>query len=677
MFGPRPAKGKFILTYFSGQAGMRLRWETVTRAFATAVVTAVVTGCSQPVVKPSVQHIGADTQPHVAGIIPPPVVAPPLPPKPQAARRAETFSVVVNEVPVRELLFALARDARLNVDVHPGIAGNVTLNAINQTLPQLLARVAKQVDLRWDLEGQNLSVVPDTAYLRIYKIDYVNMSRVAESTVSVATEIGSTGRGASTGGGGGGGGSNSSTTVVSQSANRFWDSLALNVCSLVAATRVITQEERDASRSQQQREREDRLNVARSLAPAGAGAAQLMQQVTPATSASTPPLMINCTPPVAGATAALSLNNPVITNRESGVLSVYATQRQHERVQEFVDRVMGSVKRQVLIEATVVEVELGSNYQQGINWQRLQGAGVTGTSITVQPSGPVSLPGGAVPGVAAAAVNAATGGFTNPGLTTSGLLQIGYVNPTSRLGNIAAAITLLESFGKVRVLSSPKLSVLNNQTAILKVVNNLVYFTIGATTTPGSLGVPAVTTFTSTPNTVAVGFVMSVTPQIDDHDSVSINVRPTISRIIRYVNDPNPALAAAGVLNPVPEVQTREMESILKVPNQQIAVMGGLMQDSSTNNEDAVPGVSGIPFLGELFRYRNELQRKSELVIFLRPVVLHEASLDGDFQEYRRFLPGQDFFSRPNPMQPERISGARASSADDSRRPDDAATPQR
>ena len=678
MFGPRSAKGKVILTYFSGQAGMRLRWETVTRAFATAVVTAVVTGCSQPVVKPSVQHIGADTQPHVAGIIPPPVVAPPLPPKPQAARRAETFSVVVNEVPVRELLFALARDARLNVDVHPGIAGNVTVNAINQTLPQLLARVAKQVDLRWDLEGQNLSVVPDTASLRIYKIDYVNMSRVAESTVSVATEIGSTGRGASTGGGGGGGGgSNSSTTVVSQSANRFWDSLALNVCSLVAATRLITQEERDASRSQQQREREDRLNVARSLAPAGAGAAQLMQQVTSATSASTPPLLINCTPPVAGATAALSLNNPVITNRESGVLSVYATQRQHERVQEFVDRVMGSVKRQVLIEATVVEVELGSNYQQGINWQRLQGAGVTGTSITVQPSGPVSLPGGAVPGVAAAAVNVATGGFTNPGLTTSGLLQIGYVNPTSRLGNIAAAITLLESFGKVRVLSSPKLSVLNNQTAILKVVNNLVYFTIGATTTPGSLGVPAVTTFTSTPNTVAVGFVMSVTPQIDDHDSVSINVRPTISRIIRYVNDPNPALAAAGVLNPVPEVQTREMESILKVPNQQIAVMGGLMQDSSTNNEDAVPGASGIPFLGELFRYRNELQRKSELVIFLRPVVLHEASLDGDFQEYRRFLPGQDFFSRPNPMQPERISGARAASADDSRRPDDAAMPQR
>ena len=196
-------------------------------------------------------------------------------------------------------------------------------------------------------------------------------------------------------------------------------------------------------------------------------------------------------------------------------------------------------------------------------------------------------------------------------------------------------------------------------------VNNLVYFTIGATTTPGTLGTPTVTTFTSTPNTVAVGFVMSVTPQIDDLDTVAINVRPTISRIIRYVNDPNPSLAAAGVVNPVPEVQTREMESILKVPNQQIAVMGGLMQDSASNNEDSVPGAGRIPLFGELFRYRNDLVRKSELVIFLRPVVLKDPSLDGDFKDFRDLLPGNDFFSRPNPLEPPRLSGQRTSAAGD------------
>jgi len=639
----------------------RLRQVRV-RLMALLSGAVLVAGCVQPPVKPNPQHVGASVAPHIAGAIPALVATLPLPPRPVASAKPETYSVVVNEVPVRELLFALARDARVNVDVHPGIAGTVTLNAIGQTLPQLLHRIARQVDIRWDMDGKNLSVLPDTAFLRIYKVDYVNMSRVSDTNVSVATEIGSTGRGASAGGGGGGSGSNSSTTVVSQSANRFWDSLALNVCSMVAATRVITREEREAARSQQQRDQEDRLNVARALAPAGAGAAQLMQQVAPGSGATQPQtLQINCTPPVAGAGAAtaVSTNNPVVANRESGVLSIFATQRQHERVQEFIDRVMGSARRQVLIEATVVEVELSSSYQQGINWQRLQGAGNTGLSITTQPIGPNTLPGGAVPGVGGGAVNAVTGGIANPGATTPAMLQIGYVNPTSRLGNIAAAITLLESFGKVRVLSSPKLSVLNNQTAILKVVDNRVYFTIGATTTPGSLGTPAVTTFTSTPNTVAVGFVMAVTPQIDDLDTVAINVRPTISRILRYVNDPNPALALAGVVNPVPEVQTREMESILKVPNQQIAVMGGLMQDSVNNFEDTVPGAGRLPFFGDLFRYRNEQSRKNELVIFLRPVVLKDPTLDGDFKEFRQFLPDQDFFSRPNPLEPPRVGDSR------------------
>ena len=636
-------------------------------ACANVLVAAfgVVAGCTQPPVKPSLQHVGAmpSANPQPVGDIPSPVVIPTLPPRPQAVKRPETYSVVVNEVPVRDLLFALARDARVNVDVHPGIAGNVTLNAINQTLQQLLNRVSKQVDLRWEMDGQNLSVLPDNAFLRMYKVDYVNMTRVSDTNVSVSTEISSTGRGA----GSSAGGSNSSTTVTSQSANRFWDSLALNVCSLVAATRVITREERETLRTQQQRDRDDRLSVARSLAAAGAGAPQLMQQVTPASTTPLQPLQINCTPQQAGtgqAGSALSLNNPVIANRETGVVSVYATERQHERVQEFLDRVQSSAKRQVLIEATVVEVELSSNYQQGINWQRLQGSGNTGTSLTVQPIGPTALPGGVVPGPGAV-INPVTSSVVNPGSLTSGMLQIGYVNPTSRLGNIAAAITLLESFGKVRVLSSPKISVLNNQTAILKVVNNLVYFSIGATITPATPTSAAVNTYTSTANTVAVGFVMSVTPQIDDLDAVSINVRPTISRLLRYVNDPNPELARAGIRNPVPEVQTREMESILKVPNQQIAVMGGLMQDSVNDNEDGVPGVNRIPGIGELFRYRNEQSRKSELVIFLRPVVLKDASLDGDFRNFREFLPTQDFFSRPNPLQPQRFGANRTDDAND------------
>ena len=98
---------------------------------------------------------------------------------PKAATRPETYSVVVNNVRVQELLFALARDARLNVDIHPDITGTVTLNAIDQTLPQLLTRIARQVDMRYEMDGQNLAVMRDTPFLRIYRVDYVNMARDA------------------------------------------------------------------------------------------------------------------------------------------------------------------------------------------------------------------------------------------------------------------------------------------------------------------------------------------------------------------------------------------------------------------------------------------------------------------------------------------------------------------
>jgi general secretion pathway protein D len=178
---------------------------------------------------------------------------------------------------------------------------------------------------------------------------------------------------------------------------------------------------------------------------------------------------------------------------------------------------------------------------------------------------------------------------------------------------------------------------------MMRVVDNLVYFTIKADTTTNQTS--SVTTFTTTPNTIPVGFTMSITPQISDSDVVLLNLKPSVSRIIRYVPDPNPSL---GVNNQgIPETQTREMESVMRVGNNQIAVMGGLMQDEINNLTDAVPGLSRIPGAGELFKQRNDTTRKTELVIFLRPMVIKDASLDGDFNSYRDMLPDRDFFKEP------------------------------
>ena len=482
------------------------------------------------------------------------------------------------------------------------VTGSVTLNAIDQTLPQLLSRISKQVDMRYEMDGQTLSVMRDTPFLRVYRIDYVNLARDATNLANLSTNV--SGASAAPGGGGGAGSQNNSTTIIkTTSVNKFWDTLVANVRDLLRETDKIIP-----------------LNApAASAAPA--------QPAAPGAPPATP------LAPVAQPTSEFREAASVISNPETGVLSIRATSRQHEKVQEFLDLVLGSAKRQVLIEATVAEVQLNNQYQRGIDWQRLRNLSGFGFS---------QISGGTPAGVN---TNAFTLGFASgPGLSITGTLK------------------LLESFGNVRVLSSPKLSVLNNQTAVLKVVDNLVYFTVSATTIPGTAGSATVTTFSTTVNSVPVGFIMTVVPQISDADSVVLNVRPTISRKLRDIADPNPSLAnPCGIPVPVggcnipaiasliPEIQTREMESIMRLQSGQTAVLGGLIQDSISSVEDAIPGVRQVPAFGQLLAQRRDLNQKTELVIFLRAVVIRDASVDGDYSRLRDLLPGSDFFLKPNP----------------------------
>ena len=159
-------------------------------------------------------------------------------PRPKATGKTETYSVVVNNVKVQDLLFALARDAKLNVDIHPGITGNVSMNAIDQTLPQLLTRIAKQVDMRFELDGPNLAVMPDTPFLKNYKIDYVNMARDVTGTVSTNTQI-STSALATGSGGVAGTGNTSRIQIENKSKNHFWESLEKNLKDLLHETDKI------------------------------------------------------------------------------------------------------------------------------------------------------------------------------------------------------------------------------------------------------------------------------------------------------------------------------------------------------------------------------------------------------------------------------------------------------
>jgi general secretion pathway protein D len=182
------------------------------------------------------------------------------------------------------------------------------------------------------------------------------------------------------------------------------------------------------------------------------------------------------------------------------------------------------------------------------------------------------------------------------------------------------------------------------------VVENFVYFNVKAdTTTTANVGTTVAVT--TTPQSVSVGLVLSVTPQVGDTESVILNVRPSISSVVELKEDPNPSIPA-GVKNFVPQIRTREIESIMRVNNGEVAVLGGLMEDGINWKTGRVPILGNIPLIGEAFTTRNNAAVKSELVIFLRPVIIKDASLSGDFAPFRNQLPGENFFGQTNEAQP-------------------------
>ncbi len=510
-----------------------------------------LSGCAPQPPTPSPGHLNSQQLVDTSNRdIPPPIQQlPPLLPPPQPIKPLTTYTIVVDGVPADKLLFALAREANLNIDIHPEIKGNITLNAIEQTLPQILERISKQIDIAYtlDLPQSYLSIFPDKPLMKTYKVNYVNMTRESGGDVSIATQVFTSSTPNKGSAGGGNSFNNSTASVKNTSNNRFWETLQKNIQAVLNSYR-------------------------------------------------------------GNAAAAETLNN-VIVNPESGIITVWATRRQQAEIEKFLDAVLESAQRQVLIEATIVEVRLNNDYQAGIDWQRIDGDFTYSQQLL--------------------GANIATAPF----------YLFEYKNNSSKFGDLSAKVRLLEKFGTTKVLSSPKLMALNNQTAVLKVVDNITYFSIGVERIEATQNSVSRTQYSTEINSVPIGLIMNVTPQIDENGQVTLNVRPTISRLLGYKPDPNPDLAAANVTNNVPEIQVREMESILKVNDGDIAIIGGLMQDDTTLDKQGLPVLSRTPVVGDAFAYRDNSYVKTELVIFLRPVVIKNASLNTDLKEYRAYLP--------------------------------------
>ena len=599
---------------------------------ATCACALLLVGCGTHPVARTDGHLQADPTPQsgkTAGAlaqsntVPDPVRQVPLPPPPRPRVDELKYSVTVKDVPVQELMFAISRDTKANIDIHPGIEGRVTLNAIDQTLKQILTRVSKQVDMRWEVDGPNIVVRPDSPYLKIYKVDYVNMTRDSSGTIGVQTQVvgpGGTAGGASAGGAG----QNSSQIRLDNvSKNRFWENLEKNIRDILRDTDKLLPEGSSETVVQNRSQGVSASTRAQTTAQRrgnNAGNASTLTNTTGPGVTDTQAAQESVSQTLTFREAA-----SIIVNPETGTLAVRATSRQQEKVAEFIEQIGGSARRQVLIEATVVEVVLNDNYQSGVDWSAL---GLQGLGYTIKQN------------------------LTGANLTESPFFSIQYRNPNAAAGgDISSTVKLLNSFGNTRVLSSPKIMTLNNQTAVMRVVENSVYFTVQSTVTPGNstTGAGATISYNTTPNVVPEGFVMNVTPQISENDIINLNVRPSVTRITSFVNDPNPDLGRAGVISRVPQIQTREFETMMRVASGQTAMLGGLMQDSFQAKRDGLPLLSRVPVLGDAVSYRNDTGKKSELVVFIRALVIREASLDADLSDYKKYLPDTQFFKDSSP----------------------------
>lgn len=529
------------------------------RSVAVVATSVLLSSCAgMTTVEDSVGHVLDEPEPIEA--LEPLVDTPPALPEPEPLAPVDTYTVVVKDVPVNDLLFSLARDAGLDLDIQADSGRTITINAVDQTLPNILARIADQAELRYVLSDRNLIVQEDTPYWHNYMVDYVNVSRNAIGEVGVATQIATSGGtvGEETGGGQQDQNGNlSKTTVSSQSTSDFWSSMQNSLEAILSSNN-----------------------------------SQAADQLAP------------------------DEFNPIIVNRMAGVVTVLATQREHHEVQRYLDKLALNTQRQVLIEMTIVEVELSDKFQAGVDWQRLSDAGGTGSNgITFQQD------------------------LLGANLGTSPFVSMGFNSIDADGSGVTSMVKALQQFGDTKVLSSPKIMALNNQTALLKVVNEEVYFTIELDIRDATADIPERRTFTSEIHTVPIGLVLSVTPQISDRGFVSLNIRPTISRITGFAVDPAPRLAAAEFDNLIPEIQVREIESLLQVLDGRTIVLGGLMQNEIVKRRDGVPVLSSVPGVGGLFAYTDDELVKTELVIFLRPSIVSGGQLPPGSNTIRDYYP--------------------------------------
>ncbi|MGH7831550.1 MAG: type II secretion system protein GspD [Candidatus Binatia bacterium] len=460
------------------------------------------------------------------------------------------YSFSLRDADIREVLMAIAKQTDFNIVVDPDVQGRVTVDLKNVSLTEALDTLTELLDLTYRARQNLIRVSRPAVETRIFSLHYVNLKRSGSSSTTAQIGAGGTG-------GGGMAGTPAGTTGT------------------VGATTGAT-------------------GTGGSQGAIGAGGGSGQTAVTTSTETD---LWRDIE---GGLTKLLSPSGKVVVDKQSGNILVADFPKFLDRIAGFLESIEGSVQRQVLIEARIIEVSLSGKYQFGLDWSAISKAGALRGFTTIAP----------------------TRILAQKLAPTESSFQFGVTST-----DFEALLAVLQTQGEVNVLSSPKLATLNNQTAIIRSATDEVFFEPRVVLVPS--GDTVVQTTDVTTRTVTIGVVLSVTPQISSDGSIVLHVRPTVTDSTRRETFTQQATSTTGSFTiTVPVVDVREADVIVRAREGEMVVIGGLIQERKSDNESKVPLLGDIPGIGRLFRSTTQERRKTELVVFLSPTVLVGKKVD-------------------------------------------------